>query len=277
VSTRWWRALALGGFATVVGSVLLVTAGARAAPAGQDGPLLPVHDAALPRLLLVGDSQAVTLAQGARELLADDVNFGQFVSVGCGVGPGLATTNGHRTENDLSGDPCDRAVDRFVAAAGEAHPDLLLLHVGAWDIFDRSLDGEVIPFGTRAWDTVTSENLRRVLERLSAETDRLVVLAAPCYPHAGRAGADVFGQVALDEGAVRTDTRRVRRWNELLRTEAAELGVEVVPYDELFCDADEAGDPERPDGVHVSEDGAATAWRWILPRLGITPAGTAAP
>ncbi|MDQ2651015.1 MAG: acyltransferase [Actinomycetota bacterium] len=266
VPTRWWRRLALGGLAAVVGSVLVVTAGAESSPSGSGGPLLPVHDPKLPRLLLLGDSQAVALAQHI-DVVEAVANVGQYSSIGCGIGPGLATTKGHVTENDLSGDPCDEAQDRFVRSAERAEADVVLLHAGAWDIFDRRLGSDVVPFGTARWDEVTRSNLRIVLGRLAETTDRLVVLAAPCYPDGGRAGADVFGQIAIDEGAVRVDTPRVRRWNELLREVAGTLAVDVLPYDELFCDGDRADDPERPDGVHVSPAGADQAWSWIVDRL----------
>jgi lysophospholipase L1-like esterase len=67
--------------------------------------------------------------------------------------------------------------------------------------------------------------------------------------------------------AARSDPRRVPRWNELLRRAAADEGVAVLPYDQLYCGVPIARQPDRPDGVHLSPKGARTVWHWLLPQL----------
>jgi hypothetical protein len=261
----------LGGLALVATGILAATrdgetSGARVGDVVVTDPGDEIGSGA-PLLLLVGDSQAVNLGQGAPAGPDAPVRVAGAAAVGCGIGAGLATAEGAPVERDLSGESCFTAVDRFVAARERFRPDLVLLHAGAWDILDRLVDGEVVSFGSARWDSLTRLSISDSLERLGADGTRVVALTAPCYPQGGQAGAAAFGEVALAYGRARTDEARVRRWNELLREQAGELGVEVLPYDELFCGPAGAGAPRRPDGVHLDEEGARAAWSWILARL----------
>jgi hypothetical protein len=170
-------------------------------------------------------------------------------------------------EHDLDGESCTTAVDRFVDGIDRYDPDIVVLNVGAWEIFDRLIDGQVVRFGSTAWDDATRENLAVVLERLGAGDRRLVALAAPCFAAGDRSAVGIFGQAARDQEIVRLDRARVRHWNGLLREAATAAGAEVLPYDDLFCDAAPGLAPERADGVHLTVAGAEAAWRWILPQL----------
>jgi peptidoglycan/LPS O-acetylase OafA/YrhL/lysophospholipase L1-like esterase len=276
VPTRVWRPAALASVLAVAALVVVVTRNGDSSSV-RTGDIVvtdPAEDdgSGAPLLLLVGDSQAVDLGEGAPAVLGSAIRFAGAAAVGCGIGPGLATAEGAPVERDLDGASCLTAVDRFVAARARLRPDVVLLHAGAWDILDRSVGGEEVRFGSARWDTLTRVSIADVLAGLQAPGTRVVALAAPCFREGGDAGQGTFGDVALAYGRARTDERRVERWNELLREEAARLDIDVLPYDELFCDADEEGDPVRPDGVHLDEEGAEAVWRWILPRLGLVGA-----
>jgi peptidoglycan/LPS O-acetylase OafA/YrhL/lysophospholipase L1-like esterase len=259
VRTAAWRVLAPLGAAAVVATTLIVTHGSQARPAvaAVGGPSRP--GSGLPTLLLLGDSEAYNLTLG-RSAIEDRVSFAYHARIGCGIGPGLAITEGGvAVEHDLSGAPCTEANHWLFDAVDRYRPDIVLVYEGAWDVLDRRIDGRDIAFGTPEWDQVVSDNLAAVLRRFGAHGARVEVLAAPCYPAGGQGGGFT----------IRDDTRRSVRWNQLLRQVAPTVGAEVLPYDLLFCDRPPAEQPPREDGVHLTEAGAEQVWRWLLPRLGL--------
>jgi hypothetical protein len=84
----------------------------------------------------------------------------------------------------------------------------------------------------------------------------LVVLTVPCLDPSDR-------EVALTGAGLR-DARRVRWLNARLREFAAHTrGVHLVDLGRHVC---RSGGP-GPDGVHFSPAAAASAWRWLAPRL----------
>ena len=69
----------------------------------------------------------------------------------------------------------------------EQDPDIVVLHVGAWDIMDRaSVDEVAWTSASIAWDELTRDNLARRPGRLpTTGPTRVVALATPCYPAPG--------------------------------------------------------------------------------------------
>ncbi len=258
VPTFAWRVLGATGVAVVLVGVGLATTDARSAPR-SGAEVIPSVRPGQTTVLVLGDSQAYSLFYGG-EVVGDDVALGLHSRVGCGIGPGLAVTEGGiPVVQDLEREPCRNANDRLYDAVDRFEPDILLVHEGAWDVLDRRLGDEDVVFGTARWDEAVRANLAEFLERLAGSDRRVYLLAVPCYPPGGEGGGHT----------IRSEDRRVHRWNELAREVAPEVGVEELPYDELFCDVPVVEQPERRDSVHLTEDGAAEVWRWIAPRIGI--------
>jgi peptidoglycan/LPS O-acetylase OafA/YrhL len=273
MTTRTWMVVALAGLAGAVGAVLVATLDAKAAPTGTAGEITSGFadaDPALPRVLVIGDSQAFRLGELGPQALGSEVAVGVDVLLGCGTGPGLPLSVQGLYERDLEGIDCRTATQRFRDAIDRGHPDLVVLHTGAWEVLDHELDGRDIHFGTTEWDDATAAHLRTTLAELQRGEHRLVVLASPCFDPVGEGGGP----------PERGDDERVARWNELLRSAASDLGVEVLPLDQLFCGNEDP--PSRPDGVHLAPDGALEVWAWLEPRLHLdavaaVPAGSAVP
>lgn len=263
VPTRVWRPLALGSVAAVAAGIGAATLGAHAPPGGgsSSSPSRGVAVGA-PTVLLLGDSEAYNLSFGAEEVLADRVAFAHHARIGCGMGPGLAVDeHGDAVQADADGRSCLESNAWLTLAIDEVEPEVIVVNEGAWDVLDREVDGRRLRFGTPEWDDAVSANFATMLARFGLHGARVVALASPCF----EPGGDAVGE------SIRAEDSRVRRWNELLRTVAPTVGVEVLAYDELFCGRPRADQPARTDGVHLTEAGAAEVWRWLAPllRLGL--------
>jgi peptidoglycan/LPS O-acetylase OafA/YrhL len=268
VGTTVWRVAAPLGIAAVVVGALAATTDAEQPPRsgefvqGGTGPL---------SMLLLGDSQAYSLGVGHRAFL-DEVALSELAYFGCGVGPGLAKAEDYTLAQDGNGVPCPEVAGRMTAAVQEQRPDVVVLHVGAFDIMDREVDGVRVDFGSSRWDQLTRDGLRDLLAGFHVGTTRVVALATPCYR------PRVMGDEPLPRAAVESIVRvrdqpeRITRFNELLREAASEAGAEVLPFDELFCEGDEDDQPARLDGVHLTPDGAEVAFGWILEELAASEA-----
>jgi peptidoglycan/LPS O-acetylase OafA/YrhL len=265
--TRWWRLVAPLGAVAVVTSTLVATAGSAAPP--QSGRVIH-RDRGLSgalSVLLMGDSEAYTLGLG-HIAVYNDVDLSVLPFFGCGVAPGVSVVGTFTIEQDVNGVRCVDVVDRMQAEIDRIHPDVVLLHVGAFEVFDRYLDGRYVRYGSAEWDRVVEQGLVRVLRRFGAGGQRVVASAASCYEPRDIGQEELLPHEEVELiGAARAQDRRVRHWNDLLRAAAAATGVTVLPYDDLYCGVPTAQQPDRPDGVHLSAEGAQVVWRWLLPQL----------
>jgi hypothetical protein len=219
---------------------------------------------------VLGDSEAFVLGGGQVEVADPALTVSTMSIFGCGIGPGLVITDHLVVQNDGQGIRCEDAVVEFARAIAQADPDVVIVNVGAWELFDRWIDGERIRYGTPRWDAATRAQLARVLARFAADGRAVAVLTAPCYeprPVDDGRVAMLTPEQAEEVDTVRGDDARVHHWNELLVAAASTSGAHVLRLDELFCGAAASGAPSRPDGVHLDQAGATTVWRWLLPQV----------
>jgi hypothetical protein len=157
---------------------------------------------------------------------------------------------------------CDGWQDDWAAAGADA--DVVLVVLGAWDVFDLELDSGTYVFGTPEWDQAFVTNLTTGLDRATEAGAHAALLEVACMRPVAAEGA---GVPPLPE---RGDDGRVAHVNELLRTVAdARDDTTFVAGPTEWCNdetiATDLG--HRWDGVHVYKPGANLVYETIAPTL----------
>jgi peptidoglycan/LPS O-acetylase OafA/YrhL len=230
-----------------------------ATPTTAAGPELPR------RVAILGDSQAHSLAVNQPRGLAGMLAIVDGSLDGCSVydaGSVRSTREGFGNSFSM----CEGWPDDWAAAVAGADAEIALVVLGAWDVFDLDTgDGEVLPFGSVAWDGYFSANLQRGVDAVAAAGARVALLEVPCMRPKDVEGA---GVPALPE---RGDDARVAHVNGLLRdVAAANTGrVAFVDGPGAWCDDETVANDRamRWDGVHVYQPGAALIYETITPSL----------
>jgi peptidoglycan/LPS O-acetylase OafA/YrhL len=227
------------------------------------------------RVLLAGDSVAVTLGFDAvPPSQRDDIWLKGVARVGCGLLTGTPVSGGVR---GTSQEECRDWPEEYTKGVRTYNPELALLLVGGWEVFDREVDGRVLRLGTAPMEA----ELRRALDRartiLTADGARLAILTTPCFSPTTRELGD-FGEAA------RADPARVKWLNDVWRRYAADHpDVTILDLDAHACPggayaATIDGVEMRTDGVHFTRDGARLLWKWLGPEvLALTHNGDATP
>jgi lysophospholipase L1-like esterase len=148
----------------------------------------------------------------------------------------------------------------YPAMLGDAHPDVVLVAIGANDGQGFVDDGVVYPFGTEAWKEIYQRRVQAYLEMLEAGGATVVWLGLPPMK------SDVYdAHIALVN---RIDYAVVSASPRAIWVSTAGL---VGDADGRFQDFGEVhGQPERlrqGDGIHLSDEGAVLVVDKILPWL----------
>jgi hypothetical protein len=216
------------------------------------------------RLVIVGDSQAHSLAIN----LPDGIDSTFAIADGSVEGCSVYDDGSVRSDRDgfsRSFSNCSGWADKWANTAVSSHAEVALVVLGAWDVFDVEVDGQLIEFGTPDADERFKTDLREGISALSAAGVHVALLEIPCMRPQDVEGA---GVPALPE---RGDDQRVAHLNDLMRQVAAEdpLGITFVAGPTQWCN-----DPTistdlgyRWDGVHVYKPGAKLIYETIAPAL----------
>ncbi len=221
------------------------------------------------RLAIVGDSTANALAvnqpDGISAVYPTIVNRSLD---GCSVHDAGRIITEASFGNDFT--RCRSWRDTWSRAAGEA--DVVLVVIGAWEVFDIEIGDTIFAFDTAAGDALFTGNLRSGLDRIVAADSRAAVLEVPCMRPIESDGS------SLPPLPERGDDRRVAHVNSLIREVVDGYGpdVEFIDGPDAWCD-----DPEiatdtalRWDGVHVYGRGANLIYETTAPailQLGAVP------
>jgi peptidoglycan/LPS O-acetylase OafA/YrhL len=219
---------------------------------------IPAATPAAPhRILLVGDSVAVSLFPGLQRVAyGDGLQLTSGAFAGCGL-----LTGAPLDPNDQPypwGDACNNALP-FIEdrAVFETNPDLVLWVSGAWDERDRIVGGAVVRLGTPQGQSVVSTLVDQAVHRFTKNGARLVLVALPPETEGSSLAAD--------------PTRNVRGafLNAVLRRYAAAHGIQVAELAPIVCPR-RIPCPQvvdnlelRPDGYHYDDAGAL----WVAQRL----------
>jgi hypothetical protein len=160
-------------------------------------------------VLIAGDSVALTLGywlDPKRDTTG--VQIRTEATLGCGLTGGTAHSDGNdlATNEECSGWPL-----RWRKTVDEYQPSVAVVLVGAWDVVDHRMNGDILPVGTEAWVVYMTHQLDTATDVLSARGARVVLLTSPCFgqPDSG-----------LDGIPERSDPARLRALNDVLRTYA---------------------------------------------------------
>lgn len=271
---------------TVVAVVVAGTAGASSntaelgtlavdSPAGAPPPDLPPASppqtartraaTAPPRLLVVGDSVALTLAAGFTPIQGkyglDVVNRGW---VGCGVARRSLASDG-KTVWPAWPD-CAEWPSHWSRWVNEANPDVAALMAGRWEVDDRFVNGQWTHLGNPAFDSYIAGELDTAITTLSARGAKVVLFTTPYYR-----------PTELPDGSISPadDPHRVDRYNVLLREAAARHAriARVIDLNAILCPAGKytqtinGVEVRYSDGTHITKAGDALAAKSVLPMI----------
>jgi peptidoglycan/LPS O-acetylase OafA/YrhL len=143
-------------------------------------------------------------------------------------------------------------------------PDVIAVHVGVWEVFDREVGGRWVEVGTPEHDELVIDALEDVVELL-ATPDRPVAFVTvppgerdgefspPQWTLEGRAALDHFNELL---------TGIAERFSD--RVSVVDLSGWLCPDD---CVAQVDGQPIRDDGLHYDPAGAVPVSAWLSEQL----------
>jgi peptidoglycan/LPS O-acetylase OafA/YrhL len=219
-------------------------------------------------LVLFGDSVGATFFDNLRD---DSLPFpASYIPVGrlgCGIMDGYAVVPG---EPSGLNDDCLLWPGELEAAVDAVDPDVVLIMIGAWEVFDTVIDGVRLDVGTPEHAAAVERRLRQAVGIAGADGAHVVLFDVPCFDEPER---ELGGEV----GRPRNDPDRVAAVNAIFHEVATEEGITILPYHDLVCADNEprdffGGTDVRPDGVHFPmgvEDSpeARFVWEWVGQQL----------
>jgi hypothetical protein len=216
------------------------------------------------RVTVFGDSQGMTLLRNRPKDLGRYVTATDATIEGCGI---LLTRVRSRSgeKRNLAGS-CPNWQSAWASSAAKHRPQIALVMLGAWDVFDSITDSGTIRFGSAEWDATFTATVRRGIGELHKAGAQVALALLPCYrPIRGSAGF----------WPERGDDSRTRHVNDLLAAIAKSDPARIVTIEPpgAFC-----ADPKistsksyRWDGVHYYKPGAALYFTAVIPQLLAVP------
>jgi peptidoglycan/LPS O-acetylase OafA/YrhL len=249
----------LGGLTPSVSPAPSVTASASPGPTAI--PTLLTVPAVPPKVAIYGDSQGQTLLYYAPKDLNKYAKFYDHTIEGCGIMLGRVVTSSGEARN-LYG--CSSWLDTWRSRAAATKPDIAIVMLGAWDVFDLKQNEGLLKFNTPQWDAQWMGELNKGLDAIEESGATVALSLVPCFRPVARNrghGAGYWPE--------RGDDTRTRHVNELIRQVAAVRDLRLVEPPAAYCtDPKVASDRTlRWDGVHYTPKGSLQFLKAILPQL----------
>jgi peptidoglycan/LPS O-acetylase OafA/YrhL len=217
------------------------------------------------KLMLVGDSVALTLGQG---MSLDGPRYGVDVMDKAILGCGLATGGEiYGTGAVTSQDPsCVNWPSIWASDVTQYDPDVVAVLVGAWEVQDWFRDGRWEHIGDPDFDAYELQQMQRAVDVLSAKGARVAFLTSPYYDHGEQPNGEPWPEDA---------PWRVDRLNKLMGEVAAQNPgvVSVVPLGAMlspggrYSTVVDGVTARWSDGVHITIPGGEYVGRFVLPQL----------
>ena len=217
------------------------------------------------RVLVVGDSLAMTLAAHPPTHTRSGVPLAvhQSTLLGCGIVQGDIKLEGSWFPAVAR---CAEWQANWTEQTESFQPDVSVILIGAWEVFDRRRDGRLIEVGSPEFEVHLEEQLEMAVSLLGGESRPVFLLTVPCY------NARLTG--ARAKWKDRNDSARRAAVNAVLRKFAEEHShsVELLGLRELVCPSGKYqpslnGVELHRDGVHYSAEGTELIWEWLGPFL----------
>jgi hypothetical protein len=233
------------------------------------------------RVLLVGDSTALTLGEGLGEAAVesqyDYVLFDAGI-VGCGIadGPEVEVMG----ERDSVGPVCNGSPPAPGTPLAQQpwpvqwehdvvvdHPNVVALLAGRWEVLDREYQGRWTNILHPAFAAYVKRQLELAANLVNFAGARLVFLTAPCTDE----GVQPDGAPWPEENPA-----RLAAYNGLLREVAAEhpqvdsvanLGTAACPGGRYSTTKDGVTIRTVDDGVHFSPEGGVVLAPYVMPQI----------
>lgn len=210
-------------------------------------------------MLLFGDSTALKFAGAfTADATGGAASLRSHATTACGITPGAAYAG-----RPLEKPACASWPFEWTQAIARTRPDVVLVMVGAWEVFDHQVDGRIVRFGEPDWERVVREGATAAAEVAATAEAPVVFLNAPCF----RDSQAPFGLTSD-----RNDLRRVRAFNAVLADVARKTGAVVVDLEAFLCpdgryEHEREGVVLRQDGVHLTPAGGGLVWSWLAPQV----------
>jgi peptidoglycan/LPS O-acetylase OafA/YrhL len=242
--------------------VFAVTIGAQPELSGRAGEVADQSAAPTTRspralkVMVVGDSQGATLAQGIQAeggipgLTAQPgLTVWNRAILGCSiVSFPIFVIDGNQTRNKCGG--ADFWQQQWANDVETFRPDASVVMAGAWDVYDAVMpDGTVEHAGQPTFDRTYERDVGQLLDVLGSTGGAVVVVKPPCYGVNHLAGA-------ADQVAERMDKTRLRAIDAAWTRAATSHGATVLDLDPVLCPGGVSNDSIRVDGAHFSGAGA---------------------
>jgi lysophospholipase L1-like esterase len=208
------------------------------------------------KLMVVGDSQGATLAQGIQ---ADPGVYGLSAQPGFTVWNRailacpivsfpIFVIDGNQTRNKCGG--AGFWQQQWANDVKTFRPDATVVMAGAWDVYDAVMpDGSVEHAGQNTFDRTYERDVGQMIDTLKSTGGAVVLIKPPCY------GVNHLAGVA-DQVAERMDKNRLRAIDTAWQRAAAAHGATVLDLDHVLCPGGVSNDAVRIDGAHFNGPGA---------------------
>ena len=217
------------------------------------------------KFLLLGDSLAYTLALGLKvgSVHRFGVQVDNQATLGCDLDNLKAEVSG---VIDSPASPCAYWRTFWAGKVASAHPEVVGLLVGRWDITDHFDNGAVVHIGQPAWDAHLSDEINQVVTVLSAGGAKVVLFTMPDLIPATAPNGTPFPE---------SDPARVTEFNAILASVAARRSdvVTLVDLNKLidphghFQSVIDGVTVRWADGIHISKPGGEWLQPLILPTV----------
>jgi hypothetical protein len=235
-------------------------------PAKKSGPLYSGRPV---KLLLLGDSTAVTLGFGLSAYSrAYDIQEKNSGILGCGI------TDGAETE--LQGvvlpmdSHCSGAkgsvtwMDVWRQGVSSFDPNVVMILAGRWEVANRTYEGKWTNILHPRYATYVKQQLESAVRLAGSHGAKVILLTAPCYD----TGEQQNGQPWPEDSP-----QRLAKYNSIVRSVgSAEPNTTVVNFNALACPSGHYetyidGVDARYDGVHFTLAGGVVFESGLFPTV----------
>jgi hypothetical protein len=233
------------------------------------------------RVLLLGDSTALTLGEGLGEPSTEhayDYVLSDDGIVGCGVADGPETEV--MGQEDTVGPACDGAPAAPGASLAEqpwpvqwrwylaiSHPNVVAVLAGRWEVLNRVYEGRWTDILQPTFAAYVKSQLELAADLVAASGAHLVFLTAPCISEAPQPDGAPWPE---------ENPARLAAYNKLVRAVAAEHpGIDsVADLDRAACPGgryvtseDSVTIRSVTDGIHFSPAGGVVLAPYVMPEI----------